>query len=310
MSARAGIVVTGTEVLTRARQRPQRPVAGRSAARARRRPRVHGDRRRPPRGHGGGAALHGARRASTSCSRAAASGRPRTISRLRSSAAFQGREMVLDEALARAHRRDRRAAGQTLAEPRPRGDPRGTASRRRPARARRVLEPVGTAPGLVVPPGAASARAGRRSSCCPARRASCSRCGRRRCRAARCRRRSAGATSYRQRHAAPVRDPRVGDRRDAARGRARRRGARSAWRSRPASNAARSRSSRATSRRRGGLRGLRGARARPSRRDAVLRGRRTVDRARRRRCCARTARARRARSPRPSRAPAGCSRRA
>ena len=38
-----------------------------------------------------------------------------------------------------------------------------------------VLPPVGTAPGLVVPPPAGSA--GRRWSCCPGRRASCSRCG-------------------------------------------------------------------------------------------------------------------------------------
>ena len=45
-----------------------------------------------------------------------------------------------------------------------------------------VLEPVGTAPGLVVP-----RRTARRWSCCPGRPASCSRCGARRSRRRRCR---------------------------------------------------------------------------------------------------------------------------
>ena len=39
-----------------------------------------------------------------------------------------------------------------------------------------MLEPVGTAPGLVVA-AAGGPRAARRSSCCRGRRASCSRCG-------------------------------------------------------------------------------------------------------------------------------------
>ena len=51
-----------------------------------------------------------------------------------------------------------------------------------------VLDPVGTAPGLVVPPLGEARR--RRSSCCPGLRASCSRCGRRPARPTRSRRRS------------------------------------------------------------------------------------------------------------------------
>ena len=38
-----------------------------------------------------------------------------------------------------------------------------------------VIAPVGTAPGLVIPP--RTARPDRRWSCCPARRVSCRRCG-------------------------------------------------------------------------------------------------------------------------------------
>ena len=51
VSARAGIVVTGTEVLDRPGARPQRPLARRSAARARRGARPRDDLRRPPGGH-------------------------------------------------------------------------------------------------------------------------------------------------------------------------------------------------------------------------------------------------------------------
>ena len=69
-----------------------------------------------------------------------------------------------------------------------------------------MLEPVGTAPGLVVAPAAADGRssaaarrADPRSSCCRARRASCSRCGSRRSPPSALRAALAGAISYRQR---------------------------------------------------------------------------------------------------------------
>ncbi len=109
-----------------------------------------------------------------------------------------------------------------------------------------VLEPVGTAPGLVVPP-RQRPRPARPSSCCPARRASCSRCGRPRPRREALRAIARTRDPVPPADAAPVRDPRVRDRRDAARRRTRGRRARRGWRSRPACGAARSRSSRATS---------------------------------------------------------------
>ena len=94
-----------------------------------------------------------------------------------------------------------------------------------------VLEPVGTAPGLVVPPPeAASVRS---CSSCPARRASCSRCGPMRCSPAGAAGRDRGATVGRQRTLRPLRHPRVRDRRDAARARAAGVDL-DAWRSRPA----------------------------------------------------------------------------
>ena len=73
-----------------------------------------------------------------------------------------------------------------------------------------VLDPVGTAPGLVVPP-REPARV-RPWSCCRGRRASFSRCGRRRSRPTRSARRSPAPPTYR-RGSAAVRDPGVGDRR-------------------------------------------------------------------------------------------------
>ena len=122
-----------------------------------------------------------------------------------------------------------------------------------------VLEPVGTAPGLVVTPVATAT--GRPSSSCPARRASCSRCGRSPCGRAEVRAALRGRRRVPPRDAAAVRDARVGDRGDAAGGRGRRGSSSSAWRSRRACAAARSRSSRATSRRDAdGLRAARGAR--------------------------------------------------
>ena len=128
--------------------------------------------------------------------------------------------MVLDEALSGADRRDRRAADETLAQHRPRGgrggqpqagdDPR----RRRGARAGRDRARASSCR-----PRRATAR---RSSCCRARRASCSRCGAAHGRATACAPcwRGPGLPAG---DPAAVRHPRVGDRRDAARGRARRR---------------------------------------------------------------------------------------
>ncbi len=155
----------------RPRQRPQRPVAVRSPARARRRSRLHPDRRRPP-----------ARTCATRCAFMAGRGlRPRDHERRPRA---HGR---------RPHGRGRRA----LPGPRDgaRRGARADASRRSSSRSpsagrtstcsaieagtrkqatipdgATVLEPVGTAPGLVVPPreGADGAPArGRRSSCCP-----------------------------------------------------------------------------------------------------------------------------------------------
>ena len=153
---------------------------------------------------------------------------------------FQGREMVLDEALSE------RIAEivRPLMKRWPNIDREAIRAANRkqatiPAGAT-VLEPVGTAPGLVVPPGdregperGAGRHADRRSWCFPARRASCSRCGRRRSD------RGAAAALGGRDHLSPadaaaVRDPRVGDRRDAARGRTRRESSSSAWRSRRA----------------------------------------------------------------------------
>ena len=52
VSARAGIVVTGTEVLTGRVTDRNGPWLSERLREARRRPRLHADRRRPPRGHG------------------------------------------------------------------------------------------------------------------------------------------------------------------------------------------------------------------------------------------------------------------
>ena len=99
-----------------------------------------------------------------------------------------------------------------------------------------VLEPVGTAPGLVVPArrrdGGRAARPARRAAADVARgardRGAAGRAGRRR--------------GLRAADHAPVRAARVRDRQDAARRRGRRRARSTAWRSRPACAAARSRS--------------------------------------------------------------------
>ena len=114
---------------------------------------------------------------------------------------FQGRELVLDEAL------DGRIAEivRPLAERWPNLDREAMAAGKRKQamvpRGATVLEPVGTAPGLVVPRrrGGPVARRGRRSWCCRGRRASCSRCGDRRSQTDALRAALRGATEYRQR---------------------------------------------------------------------------------------------------------------
>ena len=161
------------------------------------------------------------------------------------------------------------------------------------------LDPVGTAPGLVVPAGGAGRRRPAR-----ARRASCSRCGRRRWRPTPVREVLGAGDAAARLHAAHVRHPGVRDRQEPARdrGRGRRRSPRS--RSRPACGAARSRSTSATATRR----------RRPPRRCA-----RASPSATRASSSARTARRSTPRSrellagpparPRPSRAAAACWRR-
>ena len=103
------------------------------------------------------------------------------------------------------------------------------------------LDPIGTAPGLVVPAGEQ-----RRGRSARARRGSCSRCGRPRSRPLPVRGCARASDAAARLHAAHVRHPRVGDRQEPARDRGRR-----AWpcrrsRSPPACAAARSRSTCAT----------------------------------------------------------------
>ena len=138
---------------------------------------------------------------------------------------FQGREMVLDEALAERIA-EIVAPLITLAEPRrARRSARPTASRRRSPPARRCSSRSGPRPGWWCP-GATATRRRRRSSCCRVRRASCSRRGRA-LQTEALRARSPGDL-LRAADAAPVRHPRVGDRRDPARRRTRGGGARAA----------------------------------------------------------------------------------
>ncbi len=149
---------------------------------------------------------------------------------------FQGREMVLDEALSE------RIAQivKPLLKRWPNIDEEAIRAANRkqatiPAGAT-VLEPVGTAPGLVVGPGGwedpsaqagggARARADDRRPAGPASRAAADVAAGRRVRDAA--RRAGGRDLLSPADAAAVRDTRVGDRRDAARGRARGGGARS-----------------------------------------------------------------------------------
>ena len=154
VSARAGIVVTGTEVLTRPRQRPQRPVAGRPPARARRRPRAtRRSSATAPRTCARRCAFMAARGARRWCSRAAASGRPPTTSRPRSWAASRAARWC-------STRRWRSASPRSCAplakrwpnidmEAIARGQPQAGDG---PRGGRRCSSRSGTAPGLVVPP--------------------------------------------------------------------------------------------------------------------------------------------------------------
>ena len=147
-----------------------------------------------------------------------------------------------------------------------------------------VLEPVGTAPGLVVPPRGRRRPDGRRAA--RARRASCSRCGA----AARGgpglpRRASPARPTYAQRMLRLFGIP-ESEIAETLRVAAARASTSTRWRSRPACGAARSRSSRATSRRAEPVYdALRGRRARAPRRHAVLRRRLDRRRAGRARCC-------------------------
>ena len=200
MSVRAGIVVTGTEVLTGRVVGSQRPVAVRAAARARRRSDRDRGRRRPARRHPARAALPRGRGLRADLHERRPRARRPTTSRPRSSGEFQGREMVLDEAL------EGRIAEilRPLMARWPDLDPAAMLVSNRkqaviPAGAE-ILEPVGTAPGPRRDAGRRRRRVtGRPSSCCPGRRASCSRCGARRSRRARrCARRCAGAVEYRR----------------------------------------------------------------------------------------------------------------
>ena len=65
---------------------------------------------------------------------------------------FSGREMVLDPGARGADRGDPRGADAALAGPRPGGDPSPNRKQAMIPRGATVLDPVGTAPGLVVPP--------------------------------------------------------------------------------------------------------------------------------------------------------------
>ena len=162
-----------------------------------------------------------------------------------------------------------------------------------------VLEPVGTAPGLVVPP--PTDVAGRRSSSCPGRRASCSRCGRAAVETEAFRAAVAGATEYRQHmlRLFGIPESEIAETAAGARGGDRPRRARD--HDLPAARRGRGRHAlRAAAA--GRLRRVRGAGARAPPRDLFsTTGRRSTSRWRR--CCGLAA----ARSPRPSRARAACS---
>ena len=149
MSVRAGIVVTGTEVLSGIIARPQRPVAGRAAARARASSsRTSIDRRRP-------AARTCARRCDFLADQGVdlvitSGGLGPTADDLTAEvvARFAGRAMVLDEALEERIAGDPRA--RCAARWRDLDEDAMRAGNRKQAlvpEGATVLEPVGTAPG-------------------------------------------------------------------------------------------------------------------------------------------------------------------
>ena len=219
--------------ITKAARAP--PLPRRTAADLRRHERPRGHRRHRHRGADGpGHATATARGWPNGCASSASTWRtsrssataPRTCARRSSSWPRQGIDLVAHQRRARAdgrrphgrgrgrlpgardgarrgalgaHRRDRRAAAETLAEHRPGGDRGGQPQAGDGARGRRRCSSRwARRPGLVVPP-PRHAEPGRPSSCCRGRRASCSRCGARRWRPRRCARRSPGATSTAQR---------------------------------------------------------------------------------------------------------------
>ena len=306
MSARAGIVVTGTEVLTGRVQRPQRPVAGRAPARARRRPRVHDDRRRPPGGHARGARAswpsEGLDLVLTSGGLGPDRRRPHGRGRRRLPGARDGAR----RGARGAHRGDPAPARQALPAHRHGGDPgRATASRRSCPRGRPCSSPSAPRPGWSCRPRTGAAAHDRGAAGAAARAAAD--VGGRRSRPRRCAPRSRGATVLSAADAAPVRDPRVGDRRDPARGRARGRRARAArGHDLPETRRGRGRDALRARRRRTPTRPSRRVVARAPRRHAVLRRRRDRRRAGGRAAARRGRGAAAHASPPPSRAPAAC----
>ena len=194
--------------------RPQRAVAVRAPARARRGARADPDRRRPPRRHARGAGLPGRRGRRPGRHQR----RPRADRRRpdrRGGGGFRGPPAGPRRGARGAHLGDPRAHAQPLAQPRRGRDPRGQpqagarAGRRDGARAGRHRARAGRARGDARP-----------CSCCQARRASCSRCGRPRWGPTPLRA-LLGARAVRAADHAAVRDPRVRDRALAARDRGR-----------------------------------------------------------------------------------------
>ena len=153
--------------------RPQRPVAVRAAARARRRARAH-------RASSATARTTCAPRSTSSPAMdliITSGGLGPTADDLTAEvvAEFAGAPMVLDPALEERIWARRDAAARALARVDEEAMRAGARKQAFVPEGATVLEPVGTAPGLLVP-----ASAARWSSCCPGRRASCRRCGRRR----------------------------------------------------------------------------------------------------------------------------------
>ena len=195
MSARAGIVVTGTEVLTGRVVDRNGPWLADRLLRARRRARPQRDRRRPARRRRGGAGLAGARTGVdlivTSGGLGPDRGRPDRGGRRALPGARDGARRGAGGAdRGDPARRLQRAGPTSTWTP----SATRTASRRSCPRARRCSSRSARRRGSSC---RLSSGAGPdRSSCCPARRASCSRCGGRPSRRTRSARRSRGAVEY------------------------------------------------------------------------------------------------------------------